>query len=126
MKKPRTTKAAHIAFLAQLDRELLAMGAEKFIGHRPEEPCYRIATRHGSLELHGSVPIRLWDGQRVNYDLTIFGRFPDAARAAAELGHWKWNHHFGQRTVAEVAECIAYFCARLAFMLAPAETLAVA
>lgn len=118
----RTLKATHAAFLAKLDTELLSLGAEKYVHDpaaewRAEVPGYRFQTRHGVLELHPSLPIRLTNGRRTDYHLTVFGRFPDAQRAAESLGHWKWNHHFGYRTPDEIDECITHLVRSLSPML---------
>lgn len=122
----RTLKVTFTAFLKALDAELVSMGAEKYIrdakcDYRDEVPGYRFETRHGSIEIHPSLPIRL-SGEpraRVDYDLTVFGRFPDADRAAKALGHWKWNHHFGYRAPDEIEGCVTYLAQRLSLMLIP-------
>lgn len=120
----RTLKATHATFLVALDTELLSLGAEKYIHDpaaewRAEVPGYRFQTRHGVLELHPSLPIRLTNGRRTGYDLTVFSRFPDAQRAAESFGQWKWNHHFGYRTPDEIDGCITHLVHGLSLILVP-------
>lgn len=118
-------KATHAAFITALDAALLGMGAEKYVyakaeSFRPEVPGYRFETRHGTLELHPDMPWKPDKGRAV-YDITVFGRFPDAERAARSLGRWKWNHHFGFCFPHEVEGCVTHLAQRLSLMLPQTE-----
>lgn len=118
-------KATHAAFVAALDASLLGMGAEKYLHDAPQPwrgavPGYRFETIHGILELHPDMPWKP-DKGRIIYDITVFGRFPDAERAARTLGRWKWNHHFGFCFPHEAEGCVAEISRRLSVMLPQTE-----
>lgn len=118
-------KATHAAFITALDAALLGMGAEKYThceaGRKIPVPGYRFNTVHGILELHPDIPWQINKGQRLDYNITVYGRFPDAERAAKSLGRWKWNHHFGFCFPHEVEGRVTYLAQRLSVMLPQTE-----
>lgn len=128
MNTPSPLATAIAEFIAErLEAQFTFLGAEKYVHDplaewRSEVPGYRFETQHGTLELHPSLPIRLTKGERADYDLTVFGYFPDSERARASYGHWKWNHHFGYRPPEEIESCITYLVQRLSPMLIPSPT----
>ncbi len=126
MKTKPMKKAEHIAWLAQLDAELLAIGAEPFTYREAKTyadgsgscvflPGYRFQTRFGPLELHPDIP----SSPRLNFDCTVYGRFTGdnwPGKGVCQPNP-KWNFHLDPRSGSETLECATHVADRVIKLL---------